>query len=106
MSQCPRDASLPRCAYVVPVTVSDVEAARVADTQQAAYFRAELEAQRRTLLTGIGKRRALTSRPGDAGRRQRASLASAEAEVRYLTRLIDRLDRRFAVDSDQSGAGR
>jgi hypothetical protein len=85
------------------VTVSDVEAARVAE---AAYFRAELEAQRRMLLTGIGKRRALTSRPGDAGRRQRASLASAEAEVRYLTRLIDRLDRRFAVDSDQSGAGR
>jgi hypothetical protein len=85
---------------------SDVEAARVADTQQAAYFRAELEAQRRMLLTGIGKRRALTSRPGDAGRRQRASLASAEAEVRYLTRLIDRLDRRFAADFDPSGANR
>lgn len=77
--------------------LTDLQAAKVADTQQAAYFRSELAAERELLLTGIGKRQALVHRPGDAGRRMRASLRSAEAELRYLERLIAGLDSRFGT---------
>ena len=77
------------------VMLTDVQAAKVADAQQAAYFRSELAAEREFLLIGIAKRQALIHRPGDAGRRMRASMRSAEAEVRYLERLIAGLDSRF-----------
>jgi hypothetical protein len=82
---------------VCPVTITDDQARATADAQQAAYFRAELDAERRLLLTQIGKRRALIERPSDASRRQRASVSSVEAEVRYLDSLIARLDSRFAT---------
>jgi hypothetical protein len=72
-----------------------------ADAQQAAYFRAELDAERRLLLADIGKRRALIDRPGDAGHRVRAT--GAEAEVRHIDWLIARLDGRFAVERDERG---
>ena len=81
---------------VCPVTITD-DQARGADAQQAAYFRAELDAERSLLLTQIGKRRALIDRPSDASRRQRASVNSVEAEIRYLDSLIARLDRRFSA---------
>ncbi|WP_164478287.1 hypothetical protein [Mycolicibacterium stellerae] len=74
------------------VSYDDDSAANVA---QAAYFRVELHAQRRLLLHEIGKRQALIDRPSDAARRQRASVHSAEAELRHLDRLIGRLDNRF-----------
>jgi hypothetical protein len=84
------------------VTVTDHErAARLADSQQAEYFRAELNAERELLLTEIGKRRALIDHPGDAERRLRRAVQSSEAQLRYLDRLIAGLDSRFGSGTPQ-----
>lgn len=80
------------------MTVTD-DRASMADAQQAAYFRAELQAEREQLIADIGKRRALIERPSEVSRHQRATLHSAEAEIRYLDSLIARLDSRFASQS-------
>jgi len=77
-----------------PVTTSDPRAT-AADSQQAAYFRAELGAQRQLLRAAIGKRTALISRPSEAHRRRWTSVKSAEAELRYIDRLIAGIDSRF-----------
>jgi hypothetical protein len=82
------------------MTLIDDQAAAHADARQAAYFRAKLNAERQLLQVEIGKRRALIDRPSDAARRQRSSLNSAEAELRYLNSLIARLDSRFAAGED------
>jgi len=74
------------------VTVTDDEAA---NAQQASYFRAELKMARQALVDVIGKRRPLIDRRA-ATSHLRAAVRSAEAEVRYLDRLIERLDNRFA----------
>jgi hypothetical protein len=89
----------PGGTYVQLVTITDDEraAGRAADALQAAYFRAELEAERWNLLNSIVKRRALIDRPGDAGGRQRTAFPSAEAELRHLDRLIATIDRRFGA---------
>jgi hypothetical protein len=48
----------------------DLQAARAADAQQAAYFRDELAAERQLLLSDIEKRRTLVEhRNGNVGRR-------------------------------------
>jgi hypothetical protein len=67
------------------MTLTDDQAAAHADARQAAYFRVELNAERLVLQVEIGKRRALIDRPSDAARRQRSSVKSAEAELRYLS---------------------
>lgn len=77
------------------MTLIDDQAARAADARQAAYFRAELDAERQHLLDGIVARRALIERRTQNSR-LRTEVHSAEAEVRYLGRLIARLDERFA----------
>lgn len=66
-----------------------------ADAEQAAYFRLSLDAERRQLLDGILERRPLIERRADAGRLHSA-VHRAEAQVRYLDHLIERLDCRFA----------
>ena len=66
---------------------------------EAAYFRTELDAARRDLADRIVKRRAILEQRPDA-KRVRAEVHSAEAEVRYLERLIARLDDRFAAQWD------
>jgi hypothetical protein len=76
------------------VTVIQDPVNRAADVAQAAYFRAELVAERQLLLAGLGKRRALIDRPTDSGGANALS-RRAEAEVRHLDYLIARLDRRF-----------
>jgi hypothetical protein len=80
------------------VTVTDdQQAARAADVQQAAHFRDALAAERELLIGDINKRRPLIDRPSDAGRVRRG-VQSAEAQLRYVDRLIARLDGRFPPD--------
>jgi hypothetical protein len=83
------------------VTLADlnIQAAQRADVEQGAYFRAELEAERRLLLAAIGKRQALIHRPADAGR-GRVSLTRTEVQLRHIDWLIAKLDRRFDGDVD------
>ncbi|MDW5614773.1 hypothetical protein [Mycolicibacterium sp. D5.8-2] len=69
---------------------------RRADAEQAAYFRAELEAQRRLLLADLGKRPALIDRPTDAIRTP-ISLSKSEGQLRHIDWLIANLDRRFTA---------
>ena len=77
------------------MTVDDEAAPAAADAEQAAYFRESLDAERQQLLDGILKRRPLIDRRADASQ-PRSAAHSADAEVRYLDLLIERLDRRFA----------
>lgn len=90
------------------MTLTDdaTSAAVAADRRQADYFRATLIAQREHLLDVIVKRRALV----ESGMVERgidvsdtASQARrAEAEARYIGRLIDKLDHRFPPTGDAS----
>ena len=80
----------------------DQQAARVADAQQAAYFREELATQRQLLQIDIEKRRAHIGRPGEAGRRVRRAMSSAEAQLRYVDGLITGLDRRFGPEKAET----
>jgi hypothetical protein len=77
----------------------DQAAARLADAQQAAYFRTELDAARRNLEQGLIERRALIA--GGQSGRLNTELHSAEAELRYLDRLIARIDDRFATGQNR-----
>ena len=77
------------------MTVDDEATYAAADAEQAAYLRESLDDERQQLLDGILKRRPLINRRADASQ-LRSAVHSAEAEVRYLDRLIERLDRRFA----------
>jgi hypothetical protein len=77
------------------------EADAAADAIQAAYFRECLDDERRQRVGQIRKRQAEVTKRTEAGQlssvgRLRSQLRSVEAEVRYLDRLIERLDRRFA----------
>ena len=73
----------------------DREAAPLsADAAQAAHFRALLIFQRQQLLEGLLDRRRIND-SSTAGSRFPISVHHAEVEVRYLDRLIERLDRRF-----------
>ncbi len=82
--------------YGTPVTIIDETAgAAGADAMQAAHFRESLVAERAQLLDSIVKRRAIIDRRTNANH-MRSQVRSAEAEVRYINRLIERLDRRFA----------
>jgi hypothetical protein len=67
---------------------------RAADEKQAAYFRHELDVERRLLLSDIGGRRALIDRPGGISRRSPGK--NSEAELRHIDWLIAQLDSRFA----------
>lgn len=78
------------------------EADAAADAIQAAYFRECLDDERQQRVGELRKRQAEVTRRTEAGHlssigRLRSQLRSVEAEVRYLDRLIDRLDRRFAT---------
>ena len=72
------------------MTLTDQEA----DARQAAYFRAELDGERRQLRDGIVKRRSLIERRTNASG-LRTQVHAAELAVRQLDRLIARLDHRF-----------
>jgi hypothetical protein len=78
------------------VTVADlnIQAAQRADVEQAAYFRAELEAERQLLLADIGKRQPLIQRPAAAGH-GRVSLTRTAGHLRHIDWLIAKLDSRF-----------
>jgi UDP-N-acetylmuramate-alanine ligase len=97
---------LHKAGYGTPVTLIGVEAAaEAADALQAAYFRRSLCAERAQLLAEICKRGdniAKTDRQGSASVTHRLGsyVRSAEAQVRYLDRLIARLDHRFAIQPD------
>ncbi len=78
------------------LTDAEIHAALAADYQQAAYFRDKLRTERQALIDGIAKRRPLIQRHS-ATSRLHAAIRSAEAEVRYLDRLIERIERRFAL---------
>jgi hypothetical protein len=78
------------------VTVTDAtSAAFAADAEQAAYFRATLLAQREQLLDVITSRHALRE-GGTDGDHTASRARRAEAEARYIDRMIAGLDRRFA----------
>lgn len=87
--------------YGTQVTLTD-RATIAADAQQAAYFRAELTTERNQLMEGIAKRRAIIERRAYASS-VRADATRAEAEVRYLDRLIASIDRRFPSVSENTG---
>ena len=76
--------------------IDDATAGMAADAMQAAQFRVSLVAEREQLLQSIVKRRAIIDRRANANH-MRSQVRSAEAEVRQLNRLIDRLDRRFSA---------
>jgi hypothetical protein len=71
------------------------DAIGAADAAQAAYFRSELTAVRDQLTDSVRTRRALIERRGYADR-LRADVHDAEAQIRYLEKMIARLDRRFS----------
>jgi hypothetical protein len=95
-------ARLRRIGYVASVTSAELNnyAAQQADVEQAAYFRSELQAERRLLLADIGKRRPLIHRPADAGH-GRVSLTGTEVQLRHIDWLIATLDSRFDPREDE-----
>jgi len=79
-----------------------------ADALQAAYFRRSLCDERAQLLAEICKGRDDLTKRTDRGNthafhRLGSRLRSVEAQVRYLDRLIARLDHRFATVVTVSG---
>ena len=76
------------------MTLDGTAAPLSADAAQAAHFRALLVFQRQQLLEGMLDRRRIDDSSA-AGSRLPLSVHHAEVEVRYLDRLIERLDRRF-----------
>ena len=78
------------------MTLSDHQAA---DFEQAAYFRAELDAARQLLLADLAKRRALNDGCVDA--RRPTSSPQIEVELHHIDWLIARLDSRFALGGDR-----
>lgn len=84
------------------MTPTDEDAAyRAADAQQAALFRAALCDERDYISDAILKRRALIERRAYASR-VRADAHSAEAQVRFLDRLIAQIDRRYPANADEA----
>jgi hypothetical protein len=92
--------------YGMPVTLMDdltaIEADKAADALQAAYFRRSLCNERAHLLAEISKRRDDIADRAERGNTQAlqrlgSTLRSTEAQVRYVDRLIARLDHRFAT---------
>jgi hypothetical protein len=73
-------------------------AAQAADAMQAAYFRRSLCDERVELCAEIAKRREdIGRRVPHSTHRLGTRLRSAEAQLRYLDRLIARLDQRFGA---------
>ena len=97
---------LHKAGYRTPVTlIGDKAAAEAADALQAAYFRRSLCAERAQLLAEICKRGDNIAKRTDRGsasatHRLGSYVRSAEAQMRYLDRLIARLDHRFAIQPD------
>jgi hypothetical protein len=88
--------------------IDDEAAAQAADTMQAAYFRRSLCDERAQLCSEIAERRDYIDRR--AGRvtshthqRLGSRLRSVESQLRYLDRLIARLDCRFGPPSGDRG---
>jgi hypothetical protein len=76
-------------------TLDDAASVEDADAMQAAHFRISLVAERDQLADSIAKRRAIIDRRSNANH-MRSQVRLAEAEVRHLNRLIERIDRRFS----------
>ena len=97
---------LHKAGYRTPVTlIDDKAAAEAADALQPAYFRRSLCAERAQLLVEICKRGENIAKRIDRGsasvtHRLGSYVRSAEAQMRYLDRLIARLDHRFAIQPD------
>lgn len=81
---------------VVPDEASDVLAS---DAEQAAYFRETLLAERERILDTVIKRPANGSQGSDTAASQ---ARRAEAEIRYIERLIARLESRFGAIWEQN----
>jgi hypothetical protein len=84
--------------------IDDHAAAQGADLMQAAYFRRSLCDERAQLCSEIAERRDYIDRRhershSDTAQRLGSHLRSAEAQLRYLDRLIARLDHRFGGPS-------
>jgi hypothetical protein len=80
--------------------IDDAAAAQVADAMQAAYLRRSLFDEREQLCSEIAERRDYIDRRHEHSRSHTAQrlgshLRSAESQLRYLDRLIARLDHRF-----------
>ena len=80
---------------------SALDADRVGDAMQAAYFRESLVGEREQLATYLAKQRDEITRRTHQGQhsalsRLRSNVRSVEAELRHVDGLINRLDRRFA----------
>lgn len=84
------------------MTLSDRDAAFAADAKQAAYFRAELSTERKKLVEGIVKLRAVIERRADASS-VRTEATRAEAQVRNIDRLIASIDRSFPGSKENTG---
>ena len=87
--------------YLTAVTLANDEASKAADAKQAAYLRASLCDERAHLVAEVSHRQADIARRTERGsthalNRLGSQLRSAEAEVRYVDRLIARLEHRFA----------
>jgi hypothetical protein len=76
-------------------TLDDAASIEAADAMQAAHFRVSLVSERDQLVDSIAKRRAIIDRRSNANH-MRSQVRLAEAEVRHLNRLIERIDRRFS----------
>ncbi len=77
----------------------DRAAALAADLQQAESLRRELAAERRHLIARICER-SDQIRDGSSTSRAIAEMHRAEDDLRHLDGMIDRLDRRFALQLD------
>ena len=82
------------------MTLLDDQGAANADARQAAYFRRSLCDERAHLCSEIAERRDDIDRRQERGyahpaQRLGSQLRSAESQLRYLDRLIARLDHRF-----------
>jgi len=93
---------LHKAGYGTPLTLIGDKAA---DALQAAYFLGSLCAERAQLLAEICKRGDNIAKRTDRGsasatHRLGSYARNAEAQVRFLDRLIIRLDHRFAIQPD------
>lgn len=80
-------------------TAEDGAAARAADLQQAQSLRRELSAERRRVAGRISEHSDLV-RNGYSTSRVIAEMHRAEDDLRRLDDMIERLDRRFALEPD------
>jgi hypothetical protein len=82
--------------------MSEQDAAGAANEQQAAYLRAELELERGRLIAKIAEVESLT-RNGYSTSRNIRELHAAEADLKHVEAMIDRMRQRFGSPGGAAG---